>query len=256
MKNVITILATCAIALVACEASEALTVEEIALTRIVETDMAASPTPTATPSPLPTSTPTSTHTPEPQPTPTAAPTWETAAVSDIETALKDTGYRRFPFTNDDGVTGFYWANTNPYERVTTWDDGTIRMQVLHNDAPADRAERMDTHLKVLDTVLPAGFMSELRREHASYNRSVPASVTGEPDWIDAFGDDWQTVWAKYNSSEFDLGGYNVEFSLRWLQSTCPPQYDYCYYSDFPGLEFTGDSSFIFHTILIWLPGGA
>lgn len=218
----------------------------------------------ASASPLPatsTSAPTvaPTHTPElrptdtPQPTATAAPTWEPVALGNIETVLREAGYRRFPFTNDDGVSGFFWVNNNPYERVTTWDDGTIRMEVLHNDAPVDRAERMERHLAVLDTVLPTGFMAELRREHTAYNRSAPTSVTGEPDWISASGDEWQTIWAEYNSSEFGRGGYGVKFSLWWWQSTCPPQYDSCYYSDFPGLDFTGDSSFVFHTILIWLP---
>jgi LPXTG-motif cell wall-anchored protein len=30
--------------------------------------------------------------------------------------------------------------------------------------------------------------------------------------------------------------------------TCPPEAWYCYYLDFPGLEFTGDSSLVFYTI--------
>ncbi|MFQ5922731.1 MAG: hypothetical protein ACE5M4_07785 [Anaerolineales bacterium] len=174
-------------------------------------------------------------------------------MADIEAALRLGGYRRFPFTTDNGVAGFFWTRDNPYERVRTWEDGTIELQVLHEKSASARAERMERHLAILDTVLPPGFMDELRQEHAAYNPSLGSSVTGDADGIYAYEDEWQTVWAEYNASGMGIGGYGVRFSLWWWQSTCPPQYDYCYYSDFPGLEFTGDSSFVFHTILIWLP---
>ncbi|MFQ5942312.1 MAG: hypothetical protein ACE5JF_02040 [Anaerolineales bacterium] len=207
------------------------------------------PPPTAAPTEAPTALPKNT----PEPTLTPEPTWEPASIGDIEAALGKAGYRRFPFTTEDGTSGFDWINDNSYEQVTTWEDGTVELSVLHGSSASARADRLEGHLAVMDTVLPHGFMAKLREQHAAYNRSVSSSVTGEPDEIFAYGDEWQTVWGEYNASEIDIGGYGVRFSLWWWQSTCPAQYDYCYYGDFPGLEFTGDSSFVFHTILIWLP---
>ncbi len=223
--------------------------QEVVVVTATPPPATAIPVPTAAPTEAPTVLPTNT----PQPTPTPEPTWEPVAVGDIEAALKDDGYRRFPFTNKDGTTGFDWIKDNSYEQVTTWEDGTVELSVLHDASASARANRLEGHLTVMDTVFPTGFMQALRDEHAAYNRSVSSSVTGEPDDITAYGDEWQTVWAEYNASESDIGGYVVRFSLWWWQSTCPPQYDYCYYGDFPGLEFVGDSSFVFHTILIWPP---
>lgn len=213
--------------------------------------------PPATSPPEPTEIPTERPAPTqtPVPTSTAAPTWEPFEVGDVEAALREDGYRRFPFTNEDGVTGFYWVNDNSFEQVTTWDDGTVEIQILHDGSANTRTQRMERHLAVLDEVLPRGFMEQLRQEHAAYNRSVPSSVTGEPEEMNVYGGDWKTIWAEYNADGEAIGGYEVRFSLWWLQSTCPPQYDYCYYDSFPGLEFTGDSSFIFHTITIWPPNG-
>lgn len=201
--------------------------------------------PTATPTPMPTRTP--------RPTRTPAPVWDPADIGEVETALREHGYRRFPFTNDDGVSGFTWVGKSPYERVTTWENGAIRLQVLNDGSAAERVARMEEHLAVLDEVLPAGFMAQLRDEHSGYNRAISSSVTGEPEQIFAYGDKWNTVLGEYNASGGELGGYFVKFSLWWWQSTCPPQAAYCYYSDFPGLEFTGDASFVFHTIMIWIP---
>lgn len=201
--------------------------------------------PSNTPLPAPTNTP--------EPTRTPAPEWDDVPMGEVETALREDGYRRFPFTNDDGESGFTWIKANPYEQITTREDGLLELQVLHDGSAADRADRLEDHFAVLDRVFPAGLMAQLRLEHTAYNRSVPSSVTGDPDETFAFGDDWNTVWAEYNVSESNLGGYSIRFSLWWSQSTCPPQYDYCYYPSFPGLEFTGDSSFVFHTVLIWLP---
>jgi len=201
--------------------------------------------PSETPLPAPTKTAVPTRTPEPE--------WDAVPMGDIETALREEGYRRFPFTNDDGASGFSWIKANPYEQITTREDGMIEIQVLHDGSAVARANRMEDHFAVLDRVFPVELMAQLRQEHAAYNRSVSSSVTGDPDETYAFGDDWNTVWAEYNVSDSNLGGYDTRFSLWWSQSTCPPQYEYCYYPSFPGLEFTGDSSFVFHTVLIWLP---
>lgn len=227
----------------------------------------ASPTPeviyidvTATPKPvtatrLPTSTlaasPTSTKTP----TLTPVPRWPGVELEVIEQALREARYRRSPFSRSDGVTGYYWTAENAYEQVTTWSDGVVRLEVL-NDAPAaDRLAHMERKFAVLDRVLPTGLMADLREEYQAYNRSVERTVSGEPDWVEAYGGEWKVVNAEYNTETVNLGGYEIVFLLRWWQATCPPQYLYCYYDGFPGLEFTGDSSFIFQSVLIFLPSG-
>ena len=144
------------------------------------------PTLAPTSTPLPKNTPIPTNTP--QPTPTPAPTWEPVAVADVEPALGEAGYRRFPFTTGDGVTAFNWFRDNPYERVTTWADGYVELRVLHGNSAATRTKNLERHLAILDPVLPPGFMEELRQEHAAYNRSVEPSVTGDPDQIYAYED--------------------------------------------------------------------
>jgi len=211
---------------------------------------------TATPEPA-TAAPSATSTPRPTrtPSPSPEPTWEPVALADVEVALQKDGYRRFPFVDADGLHGFSWVKDNSYERVRTWENGAISLEVLHDASAAVRSEHMERKLEVLDTVLPFGFMARLRDEHAAYNRSVGPNVSGEPDEMFAYHDEWQTVWAEYNASDVQLGGYWVRFSLWWWQSTCPSRYPYCYYYDFPGLEFTGDSSFVFHSIMFWIPEG-
>ena len=93
-------------------------------------------------------------------------------------------------------------------------------------------------------------MAKLREEHEAYNESVGPKVSGDPSKMYTYGDNWNIIDAEYNVEETEIGDYYVRFSLWWWQSTCPSKYLYCYYEDFPGLEFTGDSSFTFHTILL------
>lgn len=238
-----------AILLAACRATEG----DNVLSSATSPPKTAVPVATLAPTntPLPTNTPIPTNTP--QPTPTTAPTWEPAAIADIETALGEAGYRRFPFTAGGGVTAFNWFSDNSYERVTTWADGYVELRVLHGNSASTRAKNLERHLAILDPVLPSGFMEELRQEHAAYNRSVEPSVTGDPVQVNTYADDFQTVWGEYNPSETGIGGYYVWFSLWWVQSTCPSYADSCYYPDFPGLEFTGDTSLVFHTVQIALP---
>lgn len=196
--------------------------------------------PTETPIPPPTNTP--------LPTPTPKPRWDSVSIGELEEALRAAGYRRYPFTTGDGLNGFDWVKESAYESVTTWEDDRFELQVLHDESPSIRLEQMEKKFKVLDQIMPAGFMAELRDQNASYNRSVRTKVSGEPEQRYAYGGEWQTVWAEYYVEETTIGSYGVWFSVWWWQSTCPPQYLYCYYDDFPGLEFTGDSSFTFYTI--------
>ena len=208
----------------------------------------------ATDTPAPTNTPTPTNTPLPTPSPT--PTWAPVALVDIEAGLRDNGYTRFPFVDMDGVSGFIWTWDNAYERMHTWETWRVQLQVLHDKSPSTRSQHMERKLSVLDSVFPPEFMSELREKHSEFNKAVALSVSGEPDELHAYSDEWNTVWAEYYASESSIGGYQVRFSLWWWQSTCPPQAFFCYYSGFPGLEFTGDSSLVFYTIMIRLGDGS
>jgi hypothetical protein len=204
----------------------------------------------ATDTPAPTNTPGPTNTPSPSPS--ATPTWAPVPLGDLEQSLKDNGFTRFPIVDNDGVAGFIWTSDNAYERVRTWETWMVQLQVLHDKSPSSRSKRMERKLSALNTIFPAEFMSELREKHADYNRAVASSVSGEPDEIHAYSDEWNTVWAEYYASESTIDGYRVRFSLWWWQSTCPAHAWYCYYSGFPGLEFTGDSSLVFYTIRIWI----
>jgi len=203
--------------------------------------------PTSTDTPSPTHTPLPTDTPEPTHTPT--PSWKPIEIAELDAALGDEGYRRNPMTTGSGVNGFTWVKENPYERTYTWENGVIRLQVLHDKSPSVRSEHMEYKLMVLDKVFPDGFMAKLREEHTAYNDSVEAKVSGEPEQMFTYGDSWDTKEAEYYVVETDLGDYYVRFSLWWWQSTCPSGYE-CYYENFPGLDFTGDSSLVFHTILL------
>ena len=237
MKKVLVVLL--AILLGACTVTEQVVVV-ITATPLPVTETP--PPPTSTNTPIPTS--------KPLPTPTPQPSWNPVAIGEIEEALRVSGYRRYPFTNEDGVSGFNWIKESAYESVATWEDHSFELEVLHDASPSVRLKQMEQKFKVLDGVLPNGFMAQLRQENEDYNKSVRASLSGEPDQIFAYGGEWQTVWAQYYTEETVIGGYNVWFSVWWWQSTCPPQYWYCFYDDFPGLEFSGDSSFAFYRIYL------
>jgi hypothetical protein len=209
---------------------------------------------TATPRPItataqpPTNTPAPTDTPRPTSTP--KPSWTPIAIGEFEQALRSAGYSRYPWTTGDGVAAFDWIRENAYEQITTWENGSFELQVLHDPSANIRLDHMERKFRVMDEVFPAEFMTRLRAENEAYNRSVRADVSGSPDDKYAFGGEWQEVWAEYYTESLQIGGYDVWFSIWWWQSTCPAQYLYCYYPNFPGLEFTGDSSFKFYTIHI------
>ena len=196
----------------------------------------------------PSNTPTPTNTP--QPTPTPKPSWTPVAIGEFEEALRDAGYRRYPWTTEDGLGAFDWIKESAYEQVTTWEDGSFELEILHVSSANVRLEHMEKKFKVMDRVFPTEFMARLRRENEAYNLSVRENLSGTPDEKYAYGGEWQEVWAEYYREFTSIGRYDVWFSVWWWQSTCPPQYLSCYYPNFPGLEFTGDSSFSFYTIYV------
>ena len=182
MKKVLVVLLV--ILLGACTVKEQVVVV-ITATPLPETETP--PPPTSTNTPIPTSIP--------LPTPTPQPSWDPVAIGEIEEALRDAGYRRYPFTTGDGVSGYDWIKESGYEAVTTWEDHSFELQVLHDASPSVRLKQMEKKFKVLDGVLPSGFMAQLRQENEDYNKSVRSSLSGEPDEKFAYGGEWQTVWA-------------------------------------------------------------
>jgi len=197
--------------------------------------------------PPPTKTPAPTNTPRPTSTP--RPSWTPIAIGEFEEELRDAGYRRYPWTTEDGISAFDWIKESAYEQVTTWEDGSFELEVLHDSSANVRLEHMEMKFRIMDRVFPGEFMTRLRQENQAYNRSVLTDLSGKPDERYAYGGEWQEVWAEYYTEFTSIGGYDVWFSVWWWQSTCPSQYG-CYYSDFPGLDFFGDSSFKFYTIHI------
>lgn len=209
--------------------------------------------PTATPRSASTLIPSSTPRPIDRPRRTPAPTFEPVAISDLETALRDAGFYRIPISLIGDHHTYRWIRDHPFERVTTFGDILLELQIIHESSPAARADRMDQLFDAVEKALPEGLMEQLRQEHAAYNRRVNPTISGEPDQIITIADEWNTVWAKYYESGVSLGNYEAEFSVWWWQSTCPPGAEYCYYEDFPGLEFTADSSFVFQRVTLSLP---
>jgi hypothetical protein len=209
------------------------------------TQMALEPPASDTPVPINSLEPTNT----PRPTSTPRSSWTPIAISDFEEVLRDAGYRRYPWTTEDGLSAFNWIRENAYEQVTTWEDGSFELEVLHDSSANVRSEHMEMKFKVMDKVFPREFMTRLRQENKTYNRSVLTNLSGTPDERYAYGGEWQEVWAEYYTEFTSIGGYDVWFSVWWWQSTCPSQYG-CYYPNFPGLDFFGDSSFKFYTIYV------
>jgi hypothetical protein len=216
------------------------------LNALIETATQMASTPPASNTPALTNTPAPTRTPKA----TSTPRWPVVPIEDVEGAFRSAGYRRYPFTTADGFAAFMWIKDNNYFHATTYENGEIEIEVLHDPLLNIRAKGIEKKFEVLDRVFPAGFMSQLREENNQYNRSISGSVTGEPDEVRTRDDGWNTIWAEYNAEETVIGNYGIRFSLWWWQSTCPPGY-HCSYSDFPGLDFVGDASITFYTIRLY-----
>jgi hypothetical protein len=127
------------------------------------------------------------------PTPSPRSRWQPIAIGYIEAAFRNYGYNRYPLTGDEGELGFFWALESNYERAITWEDGRIILQVLHDKSPDVRAQQIEEIFWRLDTVLPGGFMAQLRSEYDDYNRSIGVSVSGEPEKTYTYGFEWKEV---------------------------------------------------------------
>ncbi len=131
----------------------------------------------STPLPVRTPVPTKTVAPTAVPAPTPRP----VSLADLEFALKDAGYSRGPFYDEEGGEAFAWTKDNAFEQVIVWPDGSVRLEILSAKSPATRAEHMERKLAILDSVFPPEFMAELRQENETYNASASSSVSGEAD---------------------------------------------------------------------------
>ena len=234
MKKLIASIFILALAMIACGITSPNTNTIVIVVTATPQIIPASPIPTLTPYPT---------TP---PQPTKVP----LTILDIEKAFKNDGYTRSPFDDPQYGKGFGWTKDNPYEPVITWDDGSFRLEVLDVSSPVTRSKHMEEKFKVLDTLFSPEFMTALRQKNDAYNQSVGSSVSGDPAYLAPSqpGDQWNTVWGQYNVSNTTIESMPVTFALWFYQITCPPQYAYCYMSDFPGQEFTGQTSFVFYSI--------
>jgi len=204
---------------------------------------------TATP-PIPTSTPVPTIIPSPTfiPSPTPAP----ITVSDFEKVLLSDGYIQHPYTSPvrPGKDANSWTKENIWEQILVNKDGYVRLEILDSPSQDTREQHMERKLKVLDQIFPTEFMSELRQANDTYNKSDPKIISGNCPQSWTYNDEWNTEEAQCNASKTTIESFPVAFTLWYLQVTCPPQYSFCYYPDFPGQEFIGENAFTFYDIEI------
>jgi hypothetical protein len=192
--------------------------------------------------------------PSPSPLPTAvpSPTARSVSLDELASALRDAGYLNENSRDQDGNPILAWTKESGWEPVTTYEDGRVELDVLSVQDRATRSEHMERKFQVLDSVFPPEFMAKLREENDAYNASVGLSASGNPDrTVPRPPDDqWHTVWAKFETREVKIGSYDVVFALWFYQVTCPSQYAYCWFTNFGHETFTGQSSFVFYTIMI------
>jgi len=209
---------------------------------------------TATPEIVPsTQTPLPTEPPPPTPTPTLIPTpiMEVVTISEIEATLAKDGWKRsLPFETSNGE-GYSWVKGNVYERIYTYSDGGLELEVLNTHK---RLDDMESRFKLLETVFPSDFMAQFREQNKLYDSTAGLSVSGKPDDIQypPQGAEWKEYHAYYNTSIITIGSYKVRFQLHLWHLTCPSPYG-CYMESFPGQEWTGDTGFTWYTIYIQLP---
>jgi hypothetical protein len=183
-------------------------------------------------------------------TSTTAP--KLVSLAQFESALIKSGYNKHPYSSivRPGVEGASWDKENVWEVIYTYKDGYVRIEILDAPVAATRAQHMESKLVTLDSIFPAGFMSELRKANDVYNNSGPSIASGNCPHSWSYNDEWNTKEAQCNVSSSTIGGYPVAFALWYYQVTCPSQYDYCYFPTFPGQEFSGQTGMTFYAIEI------
>lgn len=191
--------------------------------------------PTKTPTRIPTNTPRPTKLPK-------------VTLGQFEQALRDAGYKSMVFSDGSGT---IWTLDNPFENIYTWKDGEVQLDVL-NSVTA-RLSHMEKKFQVMDSLFPADFMAQLREDNKAYAGTVGAGVTGKASqpYGPVPGDFWQFQSAYYNVSDETIEPYKVQFALFFEQWTCPSGYT-CTFTNFGNQQFSGQASFVFYEVLIWL----
>lgn len=213
--------------------------------------------PAATNSPLPTNTLLSTDTPvstdTPQPTATKKPTRMPTEVpkvtlSQFEQALRDAGFTSMVFSDGSGNS---WTLDNPFENIYVGNDGEVQMDVLNSIKT--RLDHMEQRFQLMDSLFPADFMAQLREDSTAYAKTVGVGVTGKPSkpYGPVPGDFWKFQSSYYNVSDDTIETYKVQFALFFEQWTCPSGY-LCTFPSFGNQQFSGQASFVFYEVAIWL----
>jgi hypothetical protein len=199
-------------------------------------------TPTATATAIP---PTSTPEPSNTPKPTQVPR---VTLDEYEKALRDAGYSSIGFTDGSGK---MWTLSNPFENTYTMNSGQVQMEVLNS--VKSRLAHMEEKFTVMDGLFPADFMAQLRKENEAYAGTVGAGVSGKATnpYGPVPGDFWQYRSAYYNITDTTIGVYDVRFALFFQQWTCPGEY-ICTFTSFGNQQFSGQASFVFYEVTIWL----
>jgi hypothetical protein len=211
------------------------------------------PVPTNTNTPTetlpPTDTPEQTATKKPTRKPTNIPTEvPKVTLGQFEQALRDIGFSSV-VSSDGSLT--IWTLDNSFENIYISNDGEVQMDVLNS--VKTRLDHMEQRFQVMDSLFPADFMAQLREDNKAYARTVGAGVTGKASnpYGPVPGDFWKYVSAYYNVSDETIETYKVRFALYFQQWTCPSGY-ICTFPSFGNQQFSGQASFVFYEVAIWL----
>jgi hypothetical protein len=198
------------------------------------------PSPTATAVP-PTSTPKPTNTPRPTDVPKVT-------IGEFEQALRSAGYTSNAFSDGSGSV---WTLDNVFENTYTYKDGKVELEVLNSVAA--RLNHMENKFQVMDNLFAGDFMAQLRGANKAYAGTVGAGVTGKASspYGPIPGDFWKFQSAYYNVSDQTIAPYKVQFALFFEQWTCPAEY-ICTFPSFGNQQFSGQASFVFYQVSVWL----
>lgn len=217
----------------------------------------AAPVETETPSPSPTARPTST--PVPRPTPSPTPTAEPAPQLDVgvlETRLRELGYKRYPFSDGNGGTAFFWDNGSGIV-LYVYDSG-FELSFLNDHSNLDgRRKLIDQSIDLVEPLFSSQFAEGLREEAHGYAGRV-SSASGEAMILDYGQEPWLGKLLLFNGYETSIQNGSrrlpVYIRLTFREYKCDmSRYAYCYFYDMPTITFTGEASLTFFNIWVDFP---
>jgi hypothetical protein len=194
-----------------------------------------------------------------QSTNTVFPTYEsvpTFSTVDLETLLRDNGYKRAPYVGSDNVQAFSWDNGTTTSFYTYPDSLIIEILDTPRD-PEDRVDRMNKAVNIVASLFTPRFIADLKNEVEIYSRQNP-SYSGEPKILDYGSGEFIGRLLEYNPKELELknGSRNVyvELSINLQEYKCDPKlYEYCYFPSMPAITYSGDGSLAFFSVWIVYP---